>query len=46
MKKRIGFIGIILLIVIGFDLLVGAVSGKLIKEVLSCIRGFFRHELL
>lgn len=33
MKKRIGFIGIILLIVIGFDLLVGAVSGKLIKEV-------------
>ena len=33
MKKRIGFIGIILLIVIGFDLLVGAASGKLIKEV-------------
>ncbi len=33
MKKRIGFIGIVLLIVIGFDLLVGAVSGKLIKEV-------------
>ena len=32
-KKRIGFVGLILLIVVGFDVLVGAVSGKLIKEV-------------
>lgn len=33
MKKRIGFILIIIGIVVGADLLVGAVTGKLIKEV-------------
>ncbi len=32
-KKRIGFVGLILLIVVGFDVLVGAVSGTLIKNV-------------
>lgn len=33
MKKRIGFVLVIIGIVVGADLLVGAVTGKLIKEV-------------